>query len=170
MSELDMKSLLDVSGLPGFDGGEVVVYEPTVLLPVESNPLDRAKDLSDDYSLARQALNQQQQMIMAMAAIALENAKNSESPNQVNAFTQLMGTWTANTKEILKLHKEMDAITAEKTKTGGNKPETPSPSMNIENATVFMGTPAELMLREGTQTQAQSLVIDGESEEVKNAN
>ncbi|QMV29112.1 terminase DNA packaging enzyme small subunit [Aeromonas phage AP1] len=42
--------------------------------------------------------------------------------------------------------------------------------MNIENATVFMGTPAELMLREGTQTQAQSLVIDGESEEVKNAN
>lgn len=164
--ELNMKSLLDVSGLPVFDENSMpVVYEPTVLKEVVSNPANRAQDLQDDYSFARQSINQQQQMMMAMAAIALENAKNSESPNQLNSFVQLMAAMTSNTKEILKIHKEMDAITSEKTKASTETPKD-QPSMNIENATVFVGTPSELMMKEGTQTQAKSLVIDGESEEV----
>lgn len=161
-----MEKLLDVSGLPGFGEDDTpVVYEPTVLVEVQSNPTERAKDLESDYSFARQMINQQQQMMMAMATIALENAKNSESPNHLGAYTQLMAAMTSNIKEVMKLHKEMDAITSEKTKTGAPKQE--SPSMNIENATVFVGTPSELMMKEGTQTQAQSLVIDGESEEIK---
>ena len=164
MRDLDIKSLLDTTGLPGFDGGDVVVYEPTVLVDVVSNPVERVQDLADDYSLARKSINQQQQMMMAMAAIALENAKNSESPNQVNAFVSLMTAMTANTKEILRLHKEMDVITSEKTKAG--TPTKKEDSINIENATVFVGTPSELMMKEGTQTQAKSLIIDGESEEV----
>lgn len=165
MKDLDMGKLLDTSGIPGFDGGsEVVVYEPTVLDEVISHPAERVQDLADDYSLARKYINQQQQMMMAMAAIALENAKNSESPNQVNAFVGLMSAMTSNTKEFLKLHKEMDAITSEKTKAG--TPPKKEESINIENATVFVGTPSELMMKEGTQTQAKSLVIEGESEEV----
>lgn len=161
---LDMKSLMTLGGIPGFDGEvETVTYEPTILESVVSHPAERNKDLETDYSIVRETLNQQNQMMMAMAKIALENAKNSESPKVVEAFVKLMGAMTDNSKEILRVHREMESITKENTKVSA--PETQQPSMNIENATVFMGTPTELMMQEGTQTQAQSL-MEGEFENV----
>lgn len=169
MDEINMAALLDVSGMPGmsFDETMPVVYEPTVLEDVESHPSDRAKDLEEDYAIVRQTLNYQQQMLMAMGKIALENAKNSESPKHVDAFVNLMNAMTNSTKEMLKVHKEMGAITNEATKT---KSDPTQPSMNIENATVFVGTPAELMAMEGSQAEAKSRakgeVIEGESDVV----
>lgn len=169
MSDFDPTSLMDISGLPGmnFDESMPVVYEPTVLEPVESNPKDRTIDLEADYSKVREMLYQQNQMLMAMGTIALENAKNSESPRHVEVFAGLMGQIRDTAKSIIAVHKDMQAITNEVTKTkstdSGEKP-----TMNIENATVFMGTPAELMALEGSQMEAQSTskVIDGEVEEV----
>lgn len=169
MKELDMKSLLDIGNMPGmdFEDTPVVVYEPTVLVDVTSHPTERAKDLETDYHIAREALNKQMQMMTAMAAISLENAKNSESPKVVESFVKLMTAMTANTKEILRVHKEMEAITSEKTNTKQVQPQENSQGINIENATVFVGTPSELMLKEGTQTQAQSKnAIDGVATEV----
>ncbi|ADM79853.1 terminase DNA packaging enzyme small subunit [Aeromonas phage phiAS5] len=173
MSDMDMGKLLDLSGLPGmnFDDSMPVVFEPTVLEPVESHPAERSKDLESDYDLVRQTLNFQQQMLMAMGKIALENAKNSESPKHVDAFVNLMNSMTNVSKEILKVHKEMGAITNETTKTK-DAPSEQKPTMNIENATVFVGTPAELMAIEGSQSEALSRdkqVIEGESENVVDA-
>lgn len=170
MNDLNMQQLLDVSGIPGmsFDDTMPVVYEPTVLEPIESHPAERSKDLESDYDLVRQTLNFQQQMLMAMGKIALENAKNSESPKHVDAFVNLMNSMTSVSKEILKVHKEMNSITNETTKTK-DAPAQQQPSMNIENATVFVGTPAELMAREGTQSESISrskTVIEGESDVV----
>ncbi|ADQ52929.1 terminase DNA packaging enzyme small subunit [Aeromonas phage AsFcp_4] len=170
MNDLNMQQLLDVTGIPGmsFDDTMPVVYEPTVLEPVDSHPAERSKDLESDYDLVRQTLNFQQQMLMAMGKIALENAKNSESPKHVDAFVNLMNSMTNVSKEILKVHKEMGAITNETTKTK-DAPQQAAPSMNIEHATVFVGTPAELMAQEGTQSEALSRskqVIEGESDVV----
>lgn len=162
MTDVDIGKLLDVSGLPMCldDDSMPVVYEPTVLVEIESNPQDRSKDLEEDYKLARQGLNYQQQMLMAMGKIALENAKNSESPRHVDSFVNLMNSMTVVNKEVLRVHKEMTAITNEgiSTKKGNGE----QPTMNIENATVFVGTPAELMAREGTQLEANSRNIEGD--------
>lgn len=173
MTDLNMTSLLDLSGMPGmnFDETMPVVYEPTVLTDIDSNPSDRARDLEDDYALVRQTLNHQQQMLMAMGKIALENAKNSESPKHVDAFVNLMNSMTNNTKEILKVHKEMGTITNEATKTkNDDKPS--NGGMNIENATVFVGTTAELMAMEGSQSESKSrnkghADIEGTSTEIE---
>lgn len=171
MNDLNMNQLLDMSGLPGmsFDDSMPVVYEPTTLETVESHPAERAKDLETDYDLVRQTLNYQQQMLMAMGKIALENAKNSESPKHVDAFVNLMNSMTNVSKEILKVHKEMGAITNETTKTKDVPQQHQTSTMNIENATVFVGTPAELMAKEGTQSESLSRskqTIEGESDVV----
>lgn len=159
-NELDMSALLDVAGLPGISGDDQmpIVYEPTVLVPVESHPKERNIDLESDYAVSRESLNQQQQMLMAMATIALENAKNSESPRHVEAFTALMTAMTNTTTQILKVHKEMAAITNEAVKSTGST--TAEPSMKIENATVFVGSPADLMNREGSQFDIQSSAVE----------
>lgn len=155
MDDFNISELLDVTGLPVIDDENMpVVYEPTVLVDIESNPSNRAKDLEDDYSKTRKNLDHQHQMLMAMSKIALENAKNSESPKHVEAFVSLMNSMSNVNKEILKVHREMGAITNESTNTKNKEPV--GNTMNIENATVFVGTPAELMAKEGTQLEANS--------------
>lgn len=145
MNELNISDLLSIEGLPNVEGEEIVVYEPTVLEDVTSHPNERKIDLESDYSLVRQNLNQQSQMMMAMAKIALENAKNAESPRHVEVFATLMGQLTSTNKELLKIHKDMKDITSEETKTN----QAPASNMTIENAQVFLGTPTELMSRIG---------------------
>lgn len=162
MQELDMTKLLDISGLPGveFNDNIPVVYEPTVLEEVHSNFNDRRLDLEVDYSSSRESYHHQQHMLMEMAKIALENAKNSESPKHVEAFVRLMETMNSTSANLLKVHKEMQAITAETPKTPVAAPQG---QMHIENATVFVGSPADLMDIEGSQFDIQS-AIEGEIE------
>lgn len=168
MSEnFDVNSFLDLAGIPGVDIDDTmpVVYEPTVLEPVNSNPTNRSVDLESDYSFVREQFHYQQQMMMAMAKIALENAKNSESPKHVEVFTQLMGTMANTTKSIIAVHKEMANITNETTATKKDQSNQQG-NISIENATVFVGTPSELMAMEGSQSDALSgMTVDGEHEE-----
>lgn len=58
---------------------------------------------------------------------------------------------TTTNKELLKLHKEMKEITAEQIGTKGGA----SSQTNIENATIFMGSPADLMDEVGDSYEAQ---------------
>lgn len=152
MSEqLDITKLLDISELPGIEGEEVAVYEPLVLKEVKSNPNDRKPDLEDDYSVVRKNMHFQQQMLMDAAKIFLETAKNADSPRHMEVFATLMGQMTTTNKEILKLHKEMKDITDEKVTPSTNSPQT----TNIENATIFMGSPSDLMDEVGDSYEAQ---------------
>lgn len=173
---LNLQELLNIEGLPGGgEGGEVVVYEKMELVDVESHPSDRKQDLEDDYSLARKTAHHMNQMLMSMAEIALHNAKNSESPRHVEAFTNLMNQVQSANAGLLKLHKEMKEITEEKTPTGnaagaegGEKP-----NMNFENATVFVGSPTELMQQVGSAYDSKpptKTVIDAEDAEVVDGN
>lgn len=150
--QLDMAKLLDLDGLPGIEGEEIPVYEKLELVEVKSNPNDRKPDLEDDYSVVRKNLHFQQQMLMDAGKIFLETAKNADSPRHMEVFATLMGQMTTTNKEILKLHKEMKDITAEQVGTGKGQGQS---TMNIENATVFMGSPSDLMDEVGDSYEAQ---------------
>lgn len=153
MSEvLDMSKLLDIDSLPGIEGEEIPVYEKLELVEVKSNPNDRKPDLEDDYSVVRKNLHFQQQMLMDAGKIFLETAKNADSPRHMEVFATLMGQMTATNKEILKLHKEMKEITDEKVDTKGKGGQQ---TTNIENATIFMGSPSDLMDEIGDSYEAQ---------------
>lgn len=152
MSELNIASLMDISELPGIEGEEIEVYAPLELVEVKSNPNDRKPDLEDDYSVVRKNMHFQQQMLMDAAKIFLETAKNADSPRHMEVFATLMGQMTTTNKEILKLHKEMKDITDEKVDTKGQGGQQ---TTNIENATIFMGSPTDLMDEIGDSYEAQ---------------
>ena len=161
MEGLDINKLLDISDLPGIDGEEIKVYEPLQLVEVKSNPQNRTPDLEDDYGVVRRNMHFQQQMLMDAAKIFLETAKNADSPRHMEVFATLMGQMTTTNKEILKLHKDMKDITSEQV---GTKGAVPTGQMNIQNATVFMGSPTELMDEIGDAYEAQEArekVING---------
>lgn len=154
--ELNMHDLLDITDLPGVDGEELVVYEPLELKEVASNPNNRTVDLEDDYTVVRRNLHFQQQMIFDAAKIFLESAKNADSPRHMEVFSTLMGQMTNTNKELLKLHNEMKNITNEQTNV--SKGEQPSGQVNIQNAQVFLGGPADLMEQEGDAFDAKQVV------------
>ena len=161
MEGLDINKLLDISDLPGIDGEENKVYEPLQLVEVKSNPQNRTPDLEDDYGVVRRNMHFQQQMLMDAAKIFLETAKNADSPRHMEVFATLMGQMTTTNREILKLHKDMKDITSEQV---GTKGGVPTGQMNILIATVFMGSPTELMDEIGDAYEAQEArekVIDG---------
>lgn len=167
MEEFSVKQLLDLENLPGAETGEeMVVYEKLELVDVESHPADRKPDLEEDYALARKTAHYMDQMIMDMAQIALHNAKNSESPRHVEVFTTLMNQLNNSNQGLMKIHKEMREITEETTKPGSEKGNGGGNEMNIENATVFVGSPTELMQKYGSAYEPKEGFINGEAVEV----
>lgn len=148
--QIDLSKLMDIGELPGLEGEEIQVYKPLELIPVESNPQNRTVDLESDYSGVRNSLNFQQQMLMDAAKIFLETAKNADSPRHMEVFATLMGQMTTTNKEILKLHKEMKDITTEQVGTKGT-----GGTMNINNATVYMSSPTDMMDEMGDSYEAQ---------------
>lgn len=137
---LDFTSLKDLSGIEGLNGEDVQVYAPLVLQEPISNPNNRKIDQDDDYSLVRRNMHFQTQMMMDMAKIALENAKNADSPRMVEVFSQLMGQMTSTNKEIIRMHKEMKELTS-------SEPSIPGKVQNDESGEIieFEGSPDELL-------------------------
>lgn len=169
MEGLNLQELLNIDSLPGSveTGEDVVVYEKLELVDVQSHPADRKPDLEEDYSLARKTAHHMNQMIMDMAEIALHNAKNSESPRHVEVFTSLMNQLNVSNIGLMKIHKEMREITEEKTTTTGTEKPAGGGEMNIENATVFVGSPTELMQKYGSAYEPkQGSHFEGEAVEV----
>lgn len=107
---LDFSQLKDLSGIDGLNGEDVQMHPPLVLHEPSSNPNNRKVDQDDDYELVRRNLHFQSQMMLDMAKIALENAKNVDNPQHVAVFATLMGQMTNANKEILKMHKEMKEL------------------------------------------------------------
>ncbi|WWQ13041.1 erminase small subunit [Morganella phage vB_Mm5] len=161
-----MNELLQLEGIPVLsdeEKQEVVQHEKTILVPVVSNPSDRAKDIDADYTLARENLHHQSKMIKDMAEIALEIAKNSESVKMIDTFSILMNTLSNVNKDLIKIHKDMnDAVKQEQPKSGitDNSNGGTTPGMNINNATVFVGTPQDLLNAKGTSYDNQSAIKD----------
>lgn len=151
-----MTEILNYTDLPGTEGESIVVYQPLELKEVESNPSDRTTDLENDYKLVRQNMHYQQQMILDVAKIFLETAKNSDTPKHMDAFSNLMAQFSSSNEKLLKLHKEMKDITSTETKI----PSPPQGQINIENAKVFMGGPSDLMDHFGDAFETQHGAIE----------
>ena len=159
-NDFNIANLLDIKGLPGVIGEEVVVYEKLELEAVESHPDERVKDLYEDYKFVRETIRFQRQMLMNISTIALENAKNSESPKQVEAFTKLMSEMTNSVSKLMQLHKDInEVLNVKPTAQAGSTESGPT----IKADTVFIGTPADLMTQMGThQASAKRAAIDME--------
>lgn len=67
---------------------------------------------------------------------------------------------------LMKIHKEMREITEETTKPGSEKGNGGGNEMNIENATVFVGYPTELMQKYGSAYEPKEGFTNGEAVEV----
>lgn len=161
MNDLDMSVLTDISQMPGYNGEEIKVYEPLELVDVESNANNRAPDLEADYVLVRKQMHYQSQMLFDISKIALENAKNSDSPRYIEVFATLMNQVSNTHKDLLRLHKDMKDITDEKTTTKGQG----GGELNINNAQVFVGSPTDMMDKFGdaftTRLKQQEIEQDG---------
>lgn len=146
--DLDMHQLLSLNDVPGVsdDDPVEVAHPPLVLVEVESHPQNRIADVETDYDAVRKNMHFQQQMMHDMAKICLENAKNSENPRFVDAFSSVMGQYTSINEKMLKLHKDMKDITTEGTGPQDKPPQTGG--VNIEHATVYM-SPTEIMQQQG---------------------
>lgn len=138
---LDFNSLKDLSGIDGLSGEDVQVYAPLVLVEPTSNPNNRKIDQDSDYELVRRNMHYQTQMMMDMAKIALENAKNADSPRMVEVFSQLMGQMTTTNKEIIKMHKEMKELAGTATPAIDGQVQMDQSGEIIE----FEGSPDELL-------------------------
>lgn len=138
---LDFNSLKDLSGIDGLNGEDVQVYAPLVLIEPTSNPNNRKIDQDNDYELVRRNMHYQTQMMMDMAKIALENAKNADSPRMVEVFSQLMGQMTTTNKEIIKMHKEMKELAGSATQPIDGQVQLDQDGEVIE----FEGSPDELL-------------------------
>ena len=155
MRELNMESLLDMTGMPMVNDESEIVHPPLVLIDVISHPENRTIDLDDDYSAARRMMAYAEQMSLDLAKVVLENAKNSESPRHAEVAVQTIAQLMTNAKERLKLHKEMKDITNQAVGAGS----TAAIVGNVIDAqvTVFEGTPNDLMNQEGSQSESVAL-------------
>lgn len=143
MNSIDVSKLLDISDLPNIEGEEIPIYPPLELKTVRSNLENRRPDLDSDYSIARQNLHFQSQMILDAAKVYLETAKNSESPRHMEVFAALMGQFTNVNKEILKLHKEIKDID-------------PKPVVETSQPKTVLGSPLDMMDQFGDSYEAKA--------------
>jgi len=135
---------------------DVELQPPFQLVPINSNIEDRKKDVSDDYTIVRQSLNFQQQMMMEAAKIALEAIRNGEHPRNIEVFSGLMGQLTALNEKILKTHKDVKELAEQA------KPQEQS-KMSISADNVYITSPSELLDMYGTrQDNLDGEIIDVE--------
>lgn len=152
---LDLTELFSIEGLPGIkdqDGAPLEEFKMPELDKIVSNPTERSKDLEADYMAVRDNVYFQQQLLRLMALKAYENASMSDSPRQVEVFSTLMTQMTNNNKQILDVQKAMKEITQEQVKTSSSETVVKAEA----GATVFVGSPAELMARRGGQLEAKA--------------
>lgn len=119
-----------------------------VLKDVVSNPNNRKEDKSDDYSLVRQTIRQQLEMMDTASRRALQNALSCDQPRMMEVFSQLMTTMTITAEKLLKVQKQMNELE------GVNPAST---SIQAEN--VFFGSTNDLLEEDGGADDSK--VIDG---------
>ncbi len=140
-----MTDLMDVSNLPGIDG-EIEAREPMELKEIESKFDERGEDLKSDYERVRQNYNFQSQMGLEAMKVAIENARNSDAPRQMEVFSTLLGQVTNLNESIIKMHKNMN----ETTNTGK------STTINTDGGNVvFQGSPYDLQGYKGSQSEVK---------------
>ena len=143
----NINDAMELVGIPGLnESSEVSLIEPLELKEIESNLDLVSEDFRADYELVRQSYHYQQQMILDAAKIALQNAKENDSPRAMEVFSTLMSMWSSTNKELLKMHKEIKEIQKRQ------DAEQPKSITNTQtNNNIMIGTPADLLREFGSQ-------------------
>ena len=145
----NINEAMELAGIPGLNENapfEVDIIEPIVLKEIESNLDLVSEDFRTDYELVRQSYHYQQQMILDAAQIALQNAKENDSPRAMEVFSTLMSMWSSTNKELLKMHKEIKEIQKRQEPT-----EVATVNNTQNNNNIMIGTPADLLREFGSQ-------------------
>ena len=136
-------------------GGETPPKPVVVVSPV--NPVldlsDTDPALKDDLNVSREALRNQQEIMMQLAKHMAPEVMMSEHPKMVEAFSKLMAQITSSAKALVDVHK----VTKETKTTTVVKQH----NQQINAERVFIGTPSDLMDKIGTRQDAQEKDIEG---------
>lgn len=137
--------------------GGVTPPKPVVVV----TPVDPVADLSDmdpalrdDLNASREALRNQQEIMMQLAMSMAPEVMMAEHPKMVEAFAKLMAQVTSSAKALVDLHK----VTKD-TKTTTSVTKQTNQQINAEN--VFIGTHSDLMDKLGTRQDQQEKEIEG---------
>lgn len=162
MSNDLISNLLDVSSLDETLGEETepTKIEPFVPKEVQSHPADMAKDVVDDYSSVRGTMHRQQQMMIEAANVALEFARNTESPRAFEVFSQLMDKLTQLNTGMTKFHHDILDLEKKRRDLEKGTKNTDSATTIINAENVFYGTPSDMMEKEGSQSEARRVEKD----------
>lgn len=130
----------------------VVVVSPVA--PVaDLSDMDPA--LRDDLNVSREALRQQQELMMQIAKSMAPEVMLAEHPKMVEAFAKLMAQVTSSAKALVDVHK-----TTKDTKATTSVVKQTNQQINAEK--VFIGTHSDLMDKIGTRQDQQEKDIEGE--------
>lgn len=140
---LDLKDLLDVTGMPGISELEEETVLPPMELPtVQQNPDNVEQDLDNDYQIVRQVQIHQLAMLSEVAKQMVEVVRNSESPKTVEIFSGLMDTITRTNSAVLDNYGKM-----KKLKNQESKPK----SVDVQFESIQSLSPSELLQQNGTR-------------------
>lgn len=154
ISESELSALLHVEGIPGIEeAGEVAIIEPIELIPAISNAEERGTDLSDDYASGRNILSMAEQLALKLAQAATSAAIETQSPRQFEVANAAVEGLTKIAKAKMGFQKDMNDVTGETKKANGAGTATPT-TINA-NTVTFVGSPAALMAKMGSQYDAQ---------------
>lgn len=149
MSEFNINkatSLLDFLDNDGDIKNEVI--EPFAIVPIDSNSDNQDTELDRDYEKARKNLDALSQMAMEGAKTALENARNSDAPRQMEVFNQSLEKASGLQKDIIDIHEKFKKSKGlDKPKSGGNT--------SVQAQNVFVGTPTQLMEQLGSNAEVR---------------
>lgn len=155
ISESELSALLQVEGIPGIEeAGEVAIIEPIELVPAISNAEERGTDLSDDYASGRNILSMAEQLALKLAQAATSAAIETQSPRQFEVANAAVEGLTKIAKAKMGFQKDMNDVTGETKKANGAGTITTPTTINA-NTVTFVGSPAALMAKMGSQYDAQ---------------
>lgn len=147
MDNNDLKQALSLSGFDvDEDGIQNEIIEPFQIVPIESSSENQDTELDRDYEKARRNLDALSQMSMEGVKVALENARNSDAPRQMEVFNQSVEKASSLQKDIIDIHDKF-----KKSKGADHKGSGGNTTVNGEN--VFVGTPAQLMDQLGSNAE-----------------
>lgn len=153
MNDLDF---LHTDDLDELLGGDTPPKPVVVISPV--NPVldlsDTDPALRDDLNVSREALRNQQEIMMQLAKHMAPEVMMAEHPKMVEAFAKLMAQITSSAKALVDVHK----VTKDTKATTVVKQH----NQQINAEKVFIGTPGDLMDKLGTRQDEQEKEIEGQ--------
>lgn len=144
-----VKQLTEVGDVPGTEEHEEIRLEPFEPKEVVSNPHQNATDVVYDYATVRGSMHMQHQMLLEAAKVALEFARNTESPRAMEAFSTIMNQLSTVNTSMTSFHMEMIKLEEARRKLEGKEEKL------IQSNGTFYGSPSDMMDELGTLAETR---------------